>query len=285
MRRPASCVALLCAVCPLIYAQEIPIRPPTEPPPAAVERPSPPVDPAPPDPALLSEKAPEEPIQERQLSRQQRGDIFMARKQYRDAIDIYREDYLDAWQRLPVIYNKIGIAYHQMNELELALEHYRNAVKFNPNYAEALNNIGTVFYAQRKYRDAERQYKVALKANPNSASIYSNLGTALFARKRYEEAAGAYQRALELDPEVFEHRGTGGVTMQERTLEERATFYYYLSKLYAKQGMLERSLQYMRRALEEGFTDRRKFEEEADFAPLHDNPEFQKLLVYQPRVL
>ena len=125
----------------------------------------------------------------------------------------------------------------------------------------------------------------ALKLAPRSASIHSNLGTAWFARKNYQRASEAYQKALELDPEVFEHRSTNGVLLQERSVAERAKFHFYLSKTYAKAGHAERALIYMRKALEEGFKDRQKFVEEPEFASLQKLPEFQQLLELQPRVL
>ena len=205
----------------------------------------------------------------------------MARKDFRQAIDYYRS--IDPPSH--VIFNKIGIAFHQLAELESAKKYYEKSAKLKPDYAEAVNNLGTIFYASKSYRRAVRQYSRALRLAPNSASIYSNLGTAWFARKNYQKATAAYQKALSLDPEVFEHRSTNGVLLQERTVEERAKFHFYLAKTYAKAGMADRALLYMRKCLEEGFKDRQKFVEEPDFANLQQIPEFQELLQYQPRVL
>jgi tetratricopeptide (TPR) repeat protein len=215
------------------------------------------------------------------LSPEKRGDIFMARKMHREAV----EAYLQAPQDSPVILNKIGIAYHQMTALDQAKKYYERAVKINAAYSEAINNLGTVYYARKSYRKAISQYSKALKINPDSASIYSNLGTAYFARKKYKEASDAYQKALTLDPEVFEHKGTYGVLLQERNVEERAKFHYYLARTYAQAGMDDRAIQYIRKALEEGFKDRKKFLEEPEFVKLRDNPEFQQLLTLEPRVL
>ena len=66
------------------------------------------------------------------------------------------------------------------------------------------------------------------------------------------------------DPEVFERRGSNGVMVQERSVEEKALFYYTLAKTYAKAGDAERMLRYVRFALENGFKERNKFLE--DFA-------------------
>jgi len=82
-----------------------------------------------------------------------------------------------------------------------------------------------------------------------------NLGTALFARKKYEDATVSYQTALKLDPEVFERHGNFGVLLEERSVEEKAKYHFYLAKLYAKDGRHELALQYLRKSLEEGFKE------------------------------
>jgi tetratricopeptide (TPR) repeat protein len=210
-----------------------------------------------------------------------RGDIQMARKMYREAV----ESYQSADMKSPVIINKIGIAYHQMLELDIARKHYEKAIKMDKKYAEAINNLGTVHYAKKSYRRAVSQYNKALKINPQSASVYSNLGTAQFARKKYKQAAEAYETALSLDPEVFERRGTNGVLLQERSVTERALFHFYLAKTYAKAGDLDRAITYIRKSLEEGFKEREKFKKEPEFAMLQENPEFQQLMALEPRVL
>jgi tetratricopeptide (TPR) repeat protein len=94
-----------------------------------------------------------------------------------------------------------------------------------------------------------------------------------------------YQKALALDPEVFEHRGSAGVLLQERSVEERAKFHFYLAKTYAKSGQHERALLYMRKALEEGFKERGQFMEDEDFTSLRKLPEFEALMKLEPRVL
>jgi len=218
-----------------------------------------------------------------ELTMHQRADLYMARKMYREAIEAYMkamggpQDY--------ILWNKIGIAYHHMQDFRAAKRHYERALKLNPKYAEARNNLGALAYAQRNYRGAIREYERALKLTPDSATIYSNLGTAYFARKRYEDAAKAYQQALQLDPNVFEARGTAGTILQERTIEERARFHYYLAKVYAESGQFERALISIRKSLEEGFKDKKKYMEEPAFAGMRELPEFQTLMAMEFRVL
>ncbi|MBV8844974.1 MAG: tetratricopeptide repeat protein [Bryobacterales bacterium] len=215
------------------------------------------------------------------LTPEMRGDIMMARKMYRDALDYYKP----GAEKNAVLANKTGIAYHQLLDFNNAKKYYEKAVKLNPRYAEAINNLGTIYYARKSYRRAVEQYKKALRMTPESASILSNLGTAYFARKDYENASKAYQQAVALDPEVFERRSTQGTLLQDQSVEERAKFHYYLAKTYAQAGTKDRALLYIRKALEEGFKDREKFIKDKEFAALQDDPEFIELLATEQRVL
>ncbi len=215
------------------------------------------------------------------LTTEMRGDIYMARKMYRDAIDMYREGSPDS----AILANKIGIAFHQMLQLDLAKKNYERAIKLNPKYPEAINNLGTVYYAENNYRKAIGYYKRALRYSGPSASIDANLGAAYFSRRDYRRASLWYDRALQLDPDIFEHHSTFGTMLQERTIAERAVFHLYLAKTYAKSGAKERALIYLRKALEEGIKDRKKIPDMPEFASLKKDPAFKELLAENPKPL
>jgi tetratricopeptide (TPR) repeat protein len=219
------------------------------------------------------------------LTPEMRGDIFMARKMYREAIEVYHA----SSSRNPILWNKTGIAYNQLpNELDQARKSYQQAVKLKPNYVEAINNLGTVYYARKSYRRAISYYQKAIALapdDPRSASFYLNLGIAFFARKQYEQCAQANQMALKLDPEVFERRGNFGTTLENRDVAERAKYHYFMAKMYAKAGRNDLALQYLKKALEEGFKERDKLKKDPEFAGMRDTPEFQELLASEPRVL
>jgi len=214
------------------------------------------------------------------ISAEQRGDIFVARKMYREAIESYREA-----PETAVLINKIGIAYHQLADLQDAQKCYQRAVKLDPQYAEAINNIGTVYYSRQSYRRAISQYKKVLRLRPDSASTLANLGSAYFARKQYELASESYQKALALDPTVFESKSGAGQLVRDRSVSDRPMFFYYLAKSFAKAGMFDQALSYIRKSLEEGFKERQKFVNEPEFAGLQKDPEFQKLMTTEPKVL
>jgi tetratricopeptide (TPR) repeat protein len=215
------------------------------------------------------------------LTLEQRGDILMARKMYREAVEVFSQGN----PKDPVLRNKTGIAYHQLLQLDKAQKCYEQAIKLKKDYHEAVNNLGTVYYARKSYRRAISQYQKALKLAPEQASVHSNLGTAYFARNQVDRALDSFRRALELDPDVFEHHSSYGVMLQERSVADRAKFHYSMATLYAAQGRNELAIQYLRKALEEGYKEKKKLAEEPAFAALRELPEFKLLLTLEPRVL
>jgi tetratricopeptide (TPR) repeat protein len=225
--------------------------------------------------------APAKPPASPGLSPEQRGDLFMARKMFRDAIDAYREGSPNS----ALIWNKIGIAYHQLGDLSAARRNYEKAIRLDRNYADAVNNDGTVYYAQKKYGTAIARYRKAIRLKPEAASFWSNLGTAYYSRGKFKQMTAAYQKALELDPTVFEHRGMVGTELQDRTVADRARYHYEMARIYAQTGNNELALQYLRRSFEEGLKDRMKMTQAPEFAKLRDTAEFQAILALEPRVL
>ena len=212
---------------------------------------------------------------------EQKGDIFMARKMYREAID----SYMQGDQKLAVTWNKVGIAWHSMANLPMARKSYERAIKLDKKYADAVNNLGAVYYAEKKYTAAITRYRKAIELQPTSASFWSNLGTAYYSRGKFDEMFKAYARALELDPQVFEHKGTTGSEMQDRSVADRARYHFELARMYAHAGKNELAIQYLRKSLEEGFKDKDKLREVPEFAALRETDEFKELLALQPKVL
>lgn len=214
------------------------------------------------------------------LSRELRGDIFMARKRFREAIDMYRECKPSA-----VVENKMGIAFQQLQQTALAKRDYQAAIKMDPKYPQATNNLGTIYYSEHNYRKAIKTYKKALKLDPQSASMWVNLGSAYFSKRDFKRASDAYDEAMRLDPDVFEHRSGYGTLLEERNIDERAKFHLYLAKAYARRGDKDKAILCLRKAFEEGLKDRKKVPDMPEFASLKTDAAFKELLIQNPKPL
>ena len=211
-------------------------------------------------------------------SLEQRGDLYMVRKYYAEAVRVYgRLTQMEPNNAL--FQNKLGIAYHQMQDLASARRAYRKAIQLNPQYAQAINNMASVEYAQKKFRNAIMTYLRALKLTPGDAVIYSNLGTAYFAREEFEYATQSFRYALLLDPEVFRRSGRVGTIVQQRDEGNPAVFNFYMAKTYASTGNFDETLQFLIKAWEEGYPDLRKVVlEDEEFRFLAVDPRFEQLL-------
>jgi tetratricopeptide (TPR) repeat protein len=219
---------------------------------------------------------------DRQLSGEEIGDLYMARKQYREATEQYRS--LSAQEPHNAIYlNKLGIALHQQTALGAALKYYERAVKANPHYADAENNIGTIWYQRKKYGKAIRAYQKAIKMRDDMPVLYSNLGYAYFSQGKYEDSIVAFRTALAKDPQFFE-RGSSrtGSILQDRSVTDRGRFYFLLAKSFAEGGNVERAVFYLRKAKEEGFAQLNDVKKDPAFAAVLKDPVVIDLLAPKP---
>jgi tetratricopeptide (TPR) repeat protein len=213
-----------------------------------------------------------------------RADQLRAMKMYLDALDYYHA----AMAKVPgsaSLMNKVGITELMMQRYREAKKSFDQAIKCDRKYADAYNNRGVVFYEEQKYGPAVKDYRRAIAIDGSSASFYSNLGAALFVKKEFDPAVAAYNHALALDPDVFERTSRGGVQAQLPSPGDRARYDFLVAKLYAKMGYSDRSLEYLKKALEEGYKDFNNVYKDAEFAEVRKDKRFTELVAAKPPVL
>lgn len=216
------------------------------------------------------------------LSDEQMADLYMARKEYREASQLYKR-LVDQNPQNAVYFNKLGIAMHQQTVLGQALKCYERAVKLDPTYADAQNNIGTIYYQRKKYGKAIRAYQKAIAIRNDMPVLYSNLAYAYFEDKKYVQAIGSFRQALAMDPQLFERSSSrNGSILQDRSVGDRGKFYFLLAKSYAEAGNLERCLIYLRKAKDEGYKQLAAIKEDPSFAAVIKNPAIQEVLTPRP---
>src|ERR1700687_5330249 len=216
------------------------------------------------------------------LAPEEMADLYMARKQYREASEEYKR-LADQNPKNAVYLNKLGISLHQQSALSLALKYYQRAVKLDPKYADAENNIGTIWYQRKRYGKAIRAYQKAIKMRDDMAVLYSNLGYAYFSQGRYEASIIAFRTALAKDPQFFE-RGSSrtGSILQDRSVSDRGHFYFMLAKSFAEAGNVERAVFYLRKAKEEGYAKINEVKNDPAFAAVLKDPVVIYLLAPKP---
>ena len=212
------------------------------------------------------------------------GDRLRGAKLYLDALDYYHAG-LGKKPNDAHLLNKIGITELMMQRYKEARKSFERAIRSDHEFADAYNNLGVVFYEARKYGAAVKQYQKAIAKDSSSASFFSNLGAAHFSKRQFELAVAAYGHALQLDPDVFQRSSRAGVQAQLPSPEDRARYDYTVAKLYAKMGLSDQSLEYLRKAIEAGYKDLKNVYKDMEFAELRKNPRFTELMASKTPVI
>lgn len=236
-----------------------------------------------PTPVLPPEATTPEPAK-RELTLEDRADIFMARKAYADAVDYYHRALAAKGRTDPALWNKLGIAHQQQMNYREARKAYKEAMRRDKLFAEPWNNLGTTYYLENKARKSLKYYRQAIKLNPSTASFHLNLGTSYYRQKKIILAIEEYRTALTLDPNVLTDRSAVGTVLQARGFTD-VKFYFYMGKVFAALGRAEEAVRYLRRAFEDGFDDLKLLDEDPDFKKISEFPAYIELRKNLPKAI
>ena len=95
-------------------------------------------------------------------------------------------------------YNNRGIVRNELGDKPGAIDDYTQAIKFNPNYALAYYNRGIVRYDLGDKPGAIDDFNQAIKINPNYAQAYYNRGIVYYPLRDKQKAREDLQRAAQL---------------------------------------------------------------------------------------
>jgi len=232
-------------------------------------------------PATGQDSPPAEKMTPRQAA-ELHADILMARKEYLDAARAY-DDILKTDPNNARLYNKMGVAYQQLTDLNRAERCYKKAMHADKHFASAVNNVGTVESQKNHYAKAIDYYQKALELRVDMAPIYSNLAYAYVEQKKYPEAMDAFGKAVAIDPNILDAKGGGnGTVIQQRTTTDPGLFYFFVAKSYAMAGDAERAAHYLKLSRDDGYKDFASAQTDPAFSKVIKDPRVQEVLTVVP---
>lgn len=267
VRGPLLMAILLTGFVLASAAYDQPTPPPT-PPPQEVVVPSPPL-------ISLTDSTP--------ADLEHQGDVLRGQKRYLDAVDYYEAAI--SKQPTSIRYNKLGMSYLFLQRDRQADKAFKHALQLDPQCAEALNNRGFVEQIEKNYGQASKFYEKALVIRPDAPTFHYNLASVYFARHKYQEAAQEYRAAYMLDPDIFERVSRMGILAQTSSPGDRAAFSFLVARMYAQAGDVDHSLEYLRKAMEEGFKNIKQIYTDSEFATLRTDKRFTELMEQKPQPL
>ncbi|MFM6045103.1 MAG: tetratricopeptide repeat protein [Dolichospermum sp.] len=81
-----------------------------------------------------------------------------------------------------------------------AIFDYTQAIKIDPNYADAYRGRGTAYFVLNDYQKAIFDYTQAIKIDPNYADAYTGRGSAYVLLKNYQKAMNDLNQAIKINP-------------------------------------------------------------------------------------
>jgi tetratricopeptide (TPR) repeat protein len=109
----------------------------------------------------------------------------------------------------------LGVVRARRGQIEEALSHYREALRFNPDSMETHNNIANLLHQRGQWNEAVASFHQALRCRPDCAEAYANLGSSLIRLGRLEEAVTSYRQALRIKPHFAEAYNNLGEAFKE----------------------------------------------------------------------
>ena len=113
---------------------------------------------------------------------------------------------LKAWA-----YFQIGFCYGELKSYTKAIEAFKQAIRIDPDCANAYYNLGIAYDLLGLYKDAIKAYKQVSYIDPDyNAHVYIRVGGISFSYHLYKDAIEAFKQAIRIDPDnVDAHYGLG----------------------------------------------------------------------------
>ena len=137
------------------------------------------------------------------LALKRNGELELAVGAYNEATRARGDDYAEAWYNLGNLHIERAPTLapeKQQAEYDRAIEAYRLAVKYAPDFAGAHYNLGQAYYARRNLTAALAAYEAAVRANPKHAGAWHNMGIVYRDLGKPKLAVQAIEKAVTLNP-------------------------------------------------------------------------------------
>lgn len=131
------------------------------------------------------------------------GTAYLTLEEWDTAISIFKEISKDALYATPHYpLSNMGLAYFHKGQYKIAIGYYKEALKINDAFVNALRGIGRCYLAMNQGRLALRYLERAAELAPKIAEIYYELGEANLLMGRIDQAHASYETAISIsDPD------------------------------------------------------------------------------------
>lgn len=111
-----------------------------------------------------------------------------------------------AAEKNAIYYNKTGWEYLEKGDRFRAILSFKNALKQNPRYREAMTGLGKAYLGTEAYEESLKLFADVLKVDKDNHDAMTGMGFALMGLGRYEEALKLFDGVARVSEENLEAR-------------------------------------------------------------------------------
>jgi len=133
-------------------------------------------------------------------------------KEKKDVIAYYREALrLDPYYAEAMV--NLGIALAEQGQLEEAVSHFRKALFIKPDLDQAHVNLAQALILQGNFEESVSHYEAALRLQPSSSELHLRLGVAYGRTKQYSRSIEHFRKAVILQPDNYQAHLNLGIAL------------------------------------------------------------------------
>jgi tetratricopeptide (TPR) repeat protein len=199
---------------------------------------------------------------EEAIARNQAGRDLYQQGKVSEAITEFHKAVQEDANYLPARVN-LAHSYEQLNRIDEAIQEYRGAIDLDPRHFFARNNLGVLYDKKGRHDEAIVEFEAALRSEPGNAMALKNLETA---KKNQAIIKERQAQILRAEKEA-----------QTKANDPRAS--YQAARLHAFYGNRDLALQWLQRALRQGYNELAYVNNDPAFNSLREDRDFQLLLL------
>jgi Tfp pilus assembly protein PilF len=154
-------------------------------------------------------------------------------------------------------------AYEALNRPTEAIEQYRAVIALEPKNFFAHNNLGVIYDKKQRYDEAIAEFEKALQIQPGNSMALNNLATAKNNKAIVQHRQAQIQRAEK--------------AAENKPQDPQAS--YDVARLHAGYGNKDLALQWLRRALKQGYREVASLKTDPAFDILRNDRDFELMLL------
>jgi len=128
-----------------------------------------------------------------------KGDALYHQKKYDEALEEYQR-VLAENQDLYQVYDKIGLCYYRLNDLENAIKSFNLMLEKEPQSQGTLINLSAIYFEKGDLEEGMKYFKQLDEKSLKDPGIFYNIGILLFKNRQIDMAIDYLQKCLAVDP-------------------------------------------------------------------------------------